>query len=238
MSGFEPKFDVSAIAAQLRSARRVHIKNALLESDAQQLLAAAADTDWRLMVNDSKANFDLAPVDIEMLDVAKRTKFATGIYARAQEKFQFVYDAFRISNACDAGAPCPEAFAKLYAALNSEQWLATWRAVTGDNRVNYVDAQVTRYRQGHFLNAHNDLSPSSGRLFAYVLNLSPTWKVDWGGLLMFHGEDGHVLEAFTPRWNAINLFAVGQEHSVSLVAPSAGGDRLSITGWLRMARAT
>lgn len=234
MSDFLPKFDVNAIAAKMRTERRAHITHAMSEDDIRTLVDTAAETDWRLAVNDSKHNYDLAPVDIEMLDVAKRTKFATGIHERGQQKFQFVYDTFRISNACDDGAPCPDAYAKLYAAFNSERWLSTWRAVTGDDRINCVDAQATRYRRGHFLCAHDDLSPSSGRLYAYVLNLSQTWRAEWGGLLMFHGEDGNVLEAYTPRWNAINLFKVGQEHSVSMVTPLAGGDRLSITGWLRM----
>jgi Rps23 Pro-64 3,4-dihydroxylase Tpa1-like proline 4-hydroxylase len=65
------------------------------------------------------------------------------------------------------------------------------------------------------------------------MNLTPGWSVDWGGLLMFVDQDGHVAEAYTPAFNALNLFQVPQPHAVSMVAPFAGGDRLAITGWVR-----
>jgi len=42
-----------------------------------------------------------------------------------------------------------------------------------------------------------------------------------------------VAEAYTPAFNALNIFKVPQPHAVSLVAPFAGGDRLAITGWVR-----
>ncbi|MBX9747268.1 MAG: hypothetical protein K2X34_10220, partial [Hyphomonadaceae bacterium] len=47
------------------------------------------------------------------------------------------------------------------------------------------------------------------------------------------GEDGHIAEAYTPRWNALNILKVPQPHAVSVVAPFAHGARYSITGWLR-----
>ena len=36
-----------------------------------------------------------------------------------------------------------------------------------------------------------------------------------------------------PTFNALNLFAVPQLHSVSFVPPFAGALRFSVTGWLR-----
>jgi Rps23 Pro-64 3,4-dihydroxylase Tpa1-like proline 4-hydroxylase len=108
--------------------------------------------------------------------------------------------------------------------------------VTGDERIAYVDAQATRYRPGHFLTEHTDDVAGKQRLYAYVLNLTPAWRIDWGGLLLFHAPDGHVAEAYCPRFNALNVFAVPQAHSVSVVAPFAPAHRLSVTGWLRAAR--
>ena len=35
-----------------------------------------------------------------------------------------------------------------------------------------------------------------------------------------------------PRFNALNVFAVPQPHSVSIVSPFAVGARYSVTGWL------
>lgn len=42
-----------------------------------------------------------------------------------------------------------------------------------------------------------------------------------------------MAEAFTPRFNTLNLLKVPSPHSVTQVALSAGADRLSVTGWLR-----
>lgn len=74
------------------------------------------------------------------------------------------------------------------------------------------------------------------RLFAYVLNFTPSWRADWGGLLAFLAPDGHVSEAYTPVFNALNIIRVPQPHAVTQVASFAGGDRLSITGWIRARR--
>ena len=71
------------------------------------------------------------------------------------------------------------------------------------------------------------------RIAAFVVNLTPDWSADLGGLLMFTGADGHLEEAFTPKFNTLSLFRVPQPHAVSAVAPFARGARLAVTGWLR-----
>ncbi|WP_426039530.1 2OG-Fe(II) oxygenase family protein [Brevundimonas sp. DC300-4] len=92
---------------------------------------------------------------------------------------------------------------------------------------------MTRFRKGHFLTEHDDTAEGKNRLYAYVLGLTPGWRIDWGGLLAFHDAEGNVGEAFTPRFNTLNLLKVPAPHSVTQVALSAGADRVSITGWLR-----
>ena len=71
------------------------------------------------------------------------------------------------------------------------------------------------------------------RLAADVLNLTPRWKPEWGGLLGFVDSDDHIKRAFTPSWNALNILAVPQRHFVSMVAPFGTEGRYSVTGWLR-----
>ena len=71
------------------------------------------------------------------------------------------------------------------------------------------------------------------RLFAYVLNLTPAWQADWGGTLIFVGDDGHVDQGYSPAFNALNLFRVPTRHAVTQVAGYAAANRLAITGWVR-----
>jgi Rps23 Pro-64 3,4-dihydroxylase Tpa1-like proline 4-hydroxylase len=74
-----------------------------------------------------------------------------------------------------------------------------------------------------------------GRRAAYVLNLTPEWRPDWGGLLQFYDAMGNVSRAFTPGFNVLNIFRVPQPHSVSWVTPLAAAPRYAVTGWLRAA---
>ena len=64
-----------------------------------------------------------------------------------------------------------------------------------------------------------------------VFGLTRHWRPDWGGLLLFHDDDGQIDLGLVPAFNVLNLFAVPREHSVSVVAPFAAEPRLTITGW-------
>lgn len=53
---------------------------------------------------------------------------------------------------------------------------------------------------------------------------------------MFLTMDGHVAQAFSPKWGALNIFTVPQPHAVSMVTPIAEAARYSISGWMRSKR--
>lgn len=93
--------------------------------------------------------------------------------------------------------------------------------------------RAPHYGPGHLLTAHDDAVAGKNRRAAFVVNLTRDWSADWGGLLMFHQPGVAAAEALVPSFNAINLFAVPQPHSVSMVAPFAPRRRYSVTGWLR-----
>lgn len=235
MGSFAPAFDIAAAKEALKSAGRVHIPHALAEADATALLADMPDARWMTATIDQGGNvFRLDPAMANALDPGQRTRILEGVYTDACQGFQYLYDKFSVDAVYAAGRPLPPSMKAFYEALNSPAWLDAFRAVTGDERIAFVDCQASRYRPGHLLTEHNDENPSNTRLFAYVLNLSRVWRIEWGGLLQFHGEDGHVSSAFTPKWNALNMFAVPQRHSVSMVTPAAKADRLSLTGWLHL----
>lgn len=216
---------------------RLHLPGVLQPLAAQALLQESEALDWRLVFQGKQGVYDLKSTDVAALDVAKRHQLLDLIHTQATDEFQYLFDSFRVSDEFDAGRYVNGQMADLYRWLNSEAGLQFLRKLTGDERCAYVDAQATRYRPGHFLSTHDDAVEGKDRLFAYVLNLTPQWKADWGGLLMFLTDDGHVAEAYTPRWNALNILKVPQPHAVSVVAPFARGARHSITGWIRSRRA-
>lgn len=153
---------------------------------------------------------------------------------RAGAEFQFVYDSYMMRRAALEGRDPGLLLHAVLEFMNSPEYLQFVRWFTGDARITEVNAQATRYRPGHFLTRHEDHDAREGRLYAYVLNLTPRWDADWGGLLQFVDADGQVVDTLLPRWNSLSMFRVPQSHSVTLVAAWAGEHRLAITGWLLM----
>ncbi|HEY5288971.1 MAG TPA: 2OG-Fe(II) oxygenase family protein, partial [Caulobacteraceae bacterium] len=84
------------------------------------------------------------------------------------------------------------------------------------------------YKPLDFLTVHDDGHVK--RRIAYVLNMTPKWKPDWGGALQFYDRDDHIEEGYLPTFNALNIFRVPRRHSVTQVA-SFGGLRFSVSGW-------
>lgn len=211
----------------------MHFPGFLAEQTAVAVYEAMERTDWRVLCRGQSTTFEAPVPSFEALDGVSRAKLYASLYADAAAGFQYLYDVYRMSE--DEGDR-DNLLAQLHAQWNEPAGLDAFRTLTGDDRIAYVDARATRYRTGHFLTTHDDSDAGKHRLYAYVLNLTPKWRADWGGLLMFISPDGHVSEAFTPAWNALNLFRVPQPHAVSMITPYACANRYSITGWLRTER--
>jgi SM-20-related protein len=217
----------SDMGPQLNPALPVlHIPDILTPGSAQRLYKALKDeTPWRLTVNKGNEIFDVPNVSPE-----KRQIIAIDAWERARTQFQYVYDNHRLSHDGEPYADPGHYFAKLVAFLNAPHFLAAMRAITGIEEIGRTVGQATLYRPGDFLTQHEDLHGNRNRLAAYVFNMTPAWRPDWGGLLLFYNERGHIEEGFVPAFNALNIFRVPAPHSVSQVAPF-GGMRYSVTGW-------
>lgn len=225
--------DRAALGARLASTGRVQIPDVLDDASAAMLLdEARLRTPFQTVTLGGKGHVDLPAAWLEGLTPAQRTDMGRAAQEAAAERFHYLYDNHPLWDLDEAGR-LDGVWKAWLAFANSEAFLEPMRAITGERRIAFADAQVTRYRRGHFLTAHDDGIEGKNRYFAYVLNLSPRWKIEWGGLLMFHGDDGHVAEAFLPNFNSLNLLRVPALHSVSQVSLFAGDDRLAITGWLR-----
>lgn len=232
--GIDPGLKPSSMAVAFEKTGRIHIPGFLRPAGAQQLHAALVrETDWLCSTMGDGQTVDVSVDMLNTMDPARAMRFLALAHAEAREGFHYMFDTIRISDRVEKGQPLAPALGAAYAFLNSPVFLDFVRALTGDPRPTHTDAQATRYEQGHYLNEHDDKKPEAGRLYAYVLNLTPRWRTDWGGLLTFSDDDGHLNQAYRPAWNALNLFRVPQKHAVSCVTPFAGAPRLSITGWVR-----
>lgn len=229
-----PELDVEQLAAAYRESGRVHIKEFLSADAAERLfLSLRSSNRWRLIFNQDQKLFELDEAAQADLTPEKKEQLELAVYKGARDGFQFIYQSIRAPDSAAARAADPTPLNLFAGFLSTEPARSFLRSITGEGDISFADAQATAYGLKHFLTAHTDDVEGKNRRAAYVLSLTPQWCIDWGGLLLFHGSDGHVEQAFTPSFNALNLFKVPQPHSVSMVTPFAAIRRYSITGWLR-----
>ncbi len=223
--------DRDAIARDFIRDRRVHIPSVLTEESAARVhRCLAQETDFSLLC---RTGDDQAQAwRVANLTPQKEAELMNAAYAGAGRGFHYLYDGHVLSRDGEAYREPTHYLSAITAFLNSAPLLDFARRVAGNAAIAFADAQATRYRPGHFLNQHDD-GNDTGRIAAYVLNMTPDWRWDWGGALLFSDRPGHVSEGYLPAFNALNIFTVPQDHMVGFVSPFAGAHRYSITGWFR-----
>jgi len=228
------ELDTAALRERFAADGYVRVAN-VLESDVAERIhrALAGETSWNLVFADRGRHIDLSGEQLAVMPAEKLRELQRAIYAQAQDAFQYCYCNYPIYDAHRAGLNAGHPLHGFFEWLNEPGFLEFARAATGFDDIAFLDAQATCYRQGHFLTTHDDSAEGKKRRAAYVFNFTPRWKADWGGYLQLLDDDDGIRRGLAPAFNALNILAVPQRHNVSLVAPFAGADRLSITGWMR-----
>lgn len=235
MFALNPALDPERLATRYARDRRVRIVDFLTLEGARALSEEAARrNDWSQIVNAGSKVWDLSRETRARMDPAKARALEMAVYQGAREGFQHRYEAIRVPDDAADRDRSDDMFAAFAHWLSQGEARDFLRCVTGSDAISFADSQATAYGPGDFLTVHHDAAQGKQRIAAYVYGLSPEWRADWGGLLLFHRDDGDA-EAWVPRFNALNLFAVPQPHSVSMVNAIAPCPRYSITGWLRAA---
>ncbi|MEQ8404562.1 MAG: 2OG-Fe(II) oxygenase family protein [Oceanicaulis sp.] len=225
--------DLDAARDRFVRTGRTVIEPVLKAKDAETLHHAMATfSPWGLVtcVAGQHRTFDAAGMDV--LDPAKRKEFDALVHAGAASGFQYLFENMALYELGRKGA-LDGVMRAAFELVRSQAFLDLARSVTGCEDISFSDCQLTRYRGGHFLTEHDDAVEGKARRAAYVLNMTPDWRADYGGQLQFLTDTGDVEEAFTPRFNRLALFKVPARHAVSCVAPFAPSARYAITGWLR-----
>lgn len=228
-----PAIDEAAAAETYRSDGRVRIPALLVPAHAEALHAELRSrTDWQTVLNSEDKVIELSREARAALSDDQRAALDTAIYANARSGFQYRFETVRVpddATARRANNDPISAFAQWLSEDPVRQMLAR---ITGEAAIDFADAQATAYAPGDFLTGHDDSVHGKSRHAAYVFGLNPVWRTEWGGALLFHHRDGS-LSGQTPGFNTLDIFRVGQMHSVSEVTRAAAYRRYSITGWLR-----
>ncbi|MBB6228650.1 Rps23 Pro-64 3,4-dihydroxylase Tpa1-like proline 4-hydroxylase [Polymorphobacter multimanifer] len=229
---FHPGLDVEAAARMFAATGHVRLRPVLTEAAAQSLhLEARGRHDWKQVLNSGSKVFELDRPTRASMTPEQVAALDTAVIAGARAGFQYRYETLRLP---DGNAPSPATdslLARLPHWLSAPEQRAILQTITGHPDIAFADGQATAYSPGDFLTGHDDAVAGKNRRAAYVLGLTPVWRVEWGGLLLFH--DGAALRGVSPEYNSLDLFAVPQLHSVSQVTAAAAYRRYAITGWLR-----
>lgn len=228
-----PSLDVEALAVKYRTNRRMQIRDFLTDASARAIHDDLHELPWGLAYNDGATVHQLSPDRVSAMDDREGGRIMAGIQARARTEYQFLYAFFPTLAAYISPTSPRFRIFEFFEFVNSEPVLKFIRRLTGLDRIRWADGQATWYRPGHFLKGHTDEDPSTGRVAAYVMNLSPEWERDWGGFLQFFDSSDNIEEAFKPSFNTLNIFTIPQLHSVSMVSTYVQAERLAVTGWFR-----
>ncbi|MBX3561005.1 MAG: 2OG-Fe(II) oxygenase [Sphingomonas sp.] len=234
MFRLNPALDRKTIAATFAAEGHVQVRDFLHPDDAAALHAEMRRReDWKQVVNSGDKVFDLDRPTRAAMSTEQRAALDQAVHAGAREGFQHRYEAIRVPDAAAEREASDDPFAKFALWLSSGEARDFLRSIIARPELDFADAQATAYAPDDFLTSHTDAIEGKGRLAAYVFGLTPAWRPEWGGLLLFHDDDGDIARGLTPRFNALNLFAVPRLHSVSIVTRAAPYRRYAVTGWLR-----
>lgn len=225
-----PDIDVASAREHYRERGRVRLSR-LLVAGAPDLYSYLLDSDdWIQLVTHETGAHELELSQWDAAGSPVRRKLERELYERARDGFQYSYAALRVPQSGESGQdPVLDAVADL---MRSPDMIALLEAVTGISDPSFVDGQVTSYGVGDFLTGHDDDVTGSRRKAAFVYGLTPQWRPEWGGLLLFHEQGEVEVSGMVPQFNTLDLFAVPRFHSVTQITPAAPRRRYSVTGWL------
>jgi Rps23 Pro-64 3,4-dihydroxylase Tpa1-like proline 4-hydroxylase len=230
MGYINPRLDHAAIRDALTRTRRALIRDFFEPPVVEALATALATVDWTLLYRDERGDRRLTGDELRALSPERRMQLSAGINQLAAHGYQFSFYSHPIVHTAQRGES--DLLSRFVRWMADEEFLSVMRSLSGLQDIDRVYAQATMYTRGSFLNVHTDEVQVENRRLAYVINLTPRWRPDWGGLLHFDDGEGNVIETFFPHFNSLSLFLVPQNHFVSFVAPYAQAERLAITGWL------
>ena len=182
---------------EFRMKGRVQVRDLLTDCSARALSHKLQnETRWTVTFNDGEKK-----CDVERYDGNLRRHLTYAAWDRATTSFQYIYERHALSWDREPYPDRDHYYAGVVGFLNAPEFLDLMREITGIPEIAYTDRQATLYRPGDFLTVHNDEAKLAKRLVAYVLNMTPLWRSDFGGASQFIDDRGNIAEGYVPAFN-------------------------------------
>jgi SM-20-related protein len=229
-----PRIDARAVASQLHSDGVVQVKDYLVAPLAEALFDCLdRHTRWDLAYSQDGAGRLIRAEVLARMTPQQIRQAVDPAFDFSRSRFQFAYNTFKVIDSFLAREYPEHLLYHLADAMHSPEHLAFVREMTATPDLVRMDLMAARYLGGHFLTLHDDVVEAEGREISYVLNLTRSWRPEWGGLLhVTDASQQEVVRSFTPAFNSMVLFRPPLWHFVSQVASFAAQPRYTLTGWM------
>lgn len=227
--------DTEALAREFTETGRVQIKRALPNETALWLHKVfATQVPWDFTYSDGERTRYVPLEKFRTLSPAERVSIMQQVYKVSSEGFGFCYNTCAFHHKIRDGEFLDHPLKAFDDFMASPEFVDVMRKITGDDEIDGAGGAATWFGPGHYLNIHSDMVPDTELRAAFIYNLTPKWKADWGGELKFFPDKmgSKVEEAFFPSFNTFNILKLPKFHSVGVVAPFAAAPRFVISGWL------
>lgn len=226
-----PDLDIAALARAYRDNGHVRVERVLAAGAREMFAWFGKCTDWIQLISADGGAIEIDYADWIAMASVERASIEQEMYRRATDGFQYSYAAMRVPDDDERlpGGDPMTIFAEFMESATTQDLL---EAITGTRSPAFNDGQATAYGTGDFLTGHDDDVAGRSRTTACVFGLTPQWRLEWGGLLLFHDLGSRDVHGMVPQFNTLDLFAVPRYHSVSQITPAAPRRRFAITGWL------
>lgn len=223
-----PQLNIPVLANAYSQMGAISIQNAFQEEVANALQNELSELNWILQIKDYTQTDRL---EIPLSEIENKDNLVDVLYSRKHDidLDKLFYIRLAVDNQDDLKSGHIGELSKF---MNSDEFIHPMRQIVGNPEINNVWMEATCYDKGCFLGSHCDDHHPDNRV-AFVYNLTKTWKLDWGALLLLEANPNGQPIIVPPVWNSLSMFNVPVSHTVSCVSAAATEHRYSITGWLR-----
>lgn len=191
------------------------------------------ESSWGLTLSDGERILGLAPDEYRSCTAIELRECTSVAYSAAQKGFSFIREELWVSMAHVAETTLrPNPLQRIFALIQSASFAQYAAEVVGARSLKVVRVTIERYTGGHFFGFTTG-APADATV-GFSIDLTDTWRAEWGGLLEFCNFVGCIDYGYLPEFNTLTLYDLSKSRAISLVTPLARRDRYAIVGQMNV----
>lgn len=224
-----PYLDIVKARRDYRDFKWSRLADVLLASIAERViheLVKKVEFENCFMVADNEVG--MSDTHLAALPEEQRAKLITQVYESASLGKGYLYACKNID--CEYQSNEPTMLVNVFNWLNSNDTLELVSDITGCGELQFASCNAVRFSKGHFItNGAQCFDTEKGKV-GFVIDLTPDWNSNWGGLLHLNSVYEGSGVTFTPMFNNMVLFESSYDVSVTYLANFIKYNKFSLMG--------